>query len=239
MTREKERLDAMKLLNDGIDRALADPAADMPINRTQERILRSVVRRETAPGEVRPAERKCGACTLCCKLTPVRELNKGANQRCDHQRHGKGCAIYPQRPHSCRVWNCRWVLEDDTADLRRPDHSHYVIDVMPDFVTVQNNETGEQQHIPVLQVWVDPKFPHAHREPALRRYLLRRGEEGMAAIIRYDASDGFVLFPPNMVPDGKWHEQRGQSVDRGTDQNHLERMEQALGGKLHIEVSED
>lgn len=148
--------------------------------------------------------RHCGSCTLCCKLLPQRELAKPANQRCEHQRH-TGCRIYPNRPHSCRVWSCRWLLEMDTADLRRPDFSHYVIDLTPDFITARHPDR-EPQHIPVVQVWVDPRYPDAHRDPALRAYLQRRGEQdGMAALIRYSNDKGFVIFPPALT-GGDWIE---------------------------------
>lgn len=161
--------------------------------------------------------RKCGSCTLCCKLVPTAEIGKPANTRCKHQRHSKGCAIYAQRPWSCQVWNCRWLLEDDTADQRRPDLSHIVIDVMPDFVTLQYTDRPPRK-IPVLQCWVDPLYPDAHRAPEFRAYLLRQGAQGLAAIIRYSADDGFVLFPPNLAADGKWHEERGgQSSGRTHD----------------------
>ena len=40
--------------------------------------------------------RRCGDCQLCCKLLPVRELSKGASERCRHQRVGKGCTVYRQ-----------------------------------------------------------------------------------------------------------------------------------------------
>lgn len=236
MTREIDRQDAMVALRDKIDRALGDDGQDPLVNRDQERILRSVVRKTIALAAQKPgAGRRCGDCQLCCKLTPIKEMNKPANQRCQHQRVGKGCMIYSQRPFSCQAWNCRWLLNDDTADLRRPDHAHYVIDVMPDYITARNNQTGEEQHCPVLQIWVDPKFPDAHRDPALRAYLLRRGEEGIASIIRFNEADGFVLFPPNMASDGQWHEQRGQSVDRGDDESHMARMARVLGG--HVEMA--
>jgi hypothetical protein len=153
--------------------------------------------------------RQCGGCTLCCKLVPVRELGKPAGQRCQHQRHGKGCSIYARRPISCRTWSCRWLVEDDTAELSRPDRSRYAIDIMPDFVTLQNNETGEETHVPVVQVWVDPFFPDAHEDATLRAYMMRRGAEGMATMIRYSSEDGFTIFPPNMASDGQWHDSRG------------------------------
>lgn len=64
----------------------------------------------------------------------VPDFDKPAGKRCPHQRHHKGCAIYARRPFGCRFWNCRWLAEDDTAELLRPDRAHYVIDVSPDFV---------------------------------------------------------------------------------------------------------
>jgi hypothetical protein len=151
--------------------------------------------------------RQCGDCTLCCKLIAVRELDKLAGQRCDHQRMGKGCSIYDRRPPSCRFWNCRWLVEDDTAELSRPDRSHYVVDIIPDFVTAVPNDGGPKVPVQVVQVWVDPKYPDAHQDPALRAYLARRGEEGIAAIIRFNETDAFVLAPPAMN-SGKWSEIR-------------------------------
>lgn len=65
--------------------------------------------------------RQCGDCQLCCKLLPVQSLGKEAGQRCKHQRHSKGCAVYAQLERvspECRLWNCRWLVENDTADLR-------------------------------------------------------------------------------------------------------------------------
>lgn len=155
--------------------------------------------------ELGRVRRQCGGCTLCCKLTPVRSMNKPSGTRCKHQRFN-GCSIYARRPADCATWFCRWLINDDAADLSRPDRAHYVIDMFPDYVVLAHATDGSRKHIPVVQIWVDPKHPDAHRDPALRRYLERRGEHGFAAIIRYSATDGFALFPPNMATDGQWHE---------------------------------
>lgn len=224
MTRENDRIDAMNVLNDGLGRALADPAADMPMNRDQERILRSVARGLTVDSKAKPTGRRCGDCQLCCKLTPVKELNKGANTRCQYQRVGKGCTIYPHRPNSCRVWHCQWLVDPDAADLRRPDHSHYVVDVLPDYVTLKYDNGREPMIIPVIQIWVDPKFPDAHRDPALRALVMKNGENGVAAIIRYGERDGFVLFPPNMASDGQWHEE-GSRADFTREKSLVDMVE--------------
>jgi hypothetical protein len=158
--------------------------------------------------------RQCGECSLCCKLLPVRELRKKAGERCEHQRH-TGCAIYAKKPMSCAIWNCRWLTNDDTAELRRPDRTHYVIDVMPDFIQINDNNTGETRDIPVIQVWLDPKHPDAHRDLELRAYLERRAGDGYAALVRLNARDAIGLFAPSMSSDGQWHEVRG-----GADRTH-------------------
>lgn len=156
--------------------------------------------------------RRCGDCQLCCKLLPVRELAKGAGEKCKHQRFNKGCLVYhrPDKgfPVSCALWNCAWLGEaEETANLSRPDRAHYVIDVMPDFVTIDPGDGSGRQQLPVIQVWIDPHYPDAHRDPHLRAYLALRAErEHCAALIRSNAKDGFVLFPPALAADGQWHE---------------------------------
>jgi len=166
-----------------------------------------------------PGFRKCGGCTLCCKLTPVEEIAKPANHRCEHQRSGKGCAIYAKRPVSCRLWSCMWLSDAaGTASLSRPDRVHYVIDVAPDYITVTSGETGERVDFAVLQVWVDPLYPDAHKDPALRAYI---DAKVMPALIRYGRRDGFTLFPPSVTGAG-WREQ-GSKADF-TRQYSLARM---------------
>lgn len=142
--------------------------------------------------------RQCNECNLCCRLVPVKELNKAAGERCQHQRH-TGCSIYERRPLPCRAWNCAWLTGDDTGDLRRPDRAHYVIDSYPDFIIATNNKTGETKKIPVVQIWVDPKYPDAHLDPLLRAYIDRRGADGFGALVRYDSKSGRALLPPSLT----------------------------------------
>jgi hypothetical protein len=157
--------------------------------------------------------RQCGDCQLCCRLLPVRELEKPANTRCRHQSFAKGCGVYrkPGMPPSCALWNCRWLVNNDTADMRRPDRTHYVIDIMPDYIKLVPAAGGEPITIAVVQIWCDTKFPDAHRDPELRAYLARRGEEGIAGLVRYSSSAAFTIFPPAMADDGQWHEQSGEA----------------------------
>jgi hypothetical protein len=192
--------------------------------------------------------RRCGDCSLCCRLVPLSkrdnsetarlmvehgmlsvrdaarampDFDKPAGERCPHQRH-TGCKVYDRRPLACRLWNCRWLVNDDADELRRPDRSHYVLDVMPDFITLEDNQTGTRTNIQVVQVWCDPNYPDAHLDPALRRWLDRRGKDGIAAIIRYSSAKAFTLFPPAMSSDGQWHEvHHGTMITERSPEDHF------------------
>ena len=161
-------------------------------------------------------KRQCGDCQLCCKLLPVKELDKDANTRCKFQRFHKGCSVYhtPKMPMSCHLWSCMWLLHNDTEELERPDKTHYVIDVYPDAIGVLNNETGEAQTLPVVVVWCDPKYPDAHRDPMLREYLLRRANEGIACMVRYNSYDTLIIFAPQLCTERRWMEVSGKASTR-------------------------
>jgi hypothetical protein len=174
--------------------------------------------------------RQCGDCQLCCKLLPVRSLDKGAGEKCKHQSHAKGCGVYARLAMvspECRLWSCRWLVENDTADLRRPDRSHYVIDIMPDFVTLRDDDTGKVEHIEVVQVWVDPSYPDAHEDPALRAYLERRAKENVIALVRWNNQDGMALFPPLLSSNHQWNEKRSDL--RNQETHTPEQLLRALG----------
>lgn len=153
--------------------------------------------------------RKCGSCTLCCRLVPVRELGKGANERCQHQ-SSKGCAVYhrpPAFPACCGLWSCRWLVDPQTEGLRRPDRTGYVLDLLPDMIRTSDQNTGEEREIIVLQVWVDPNRPDAWRDPALLRYADKLARDhGIAMLLRYSTSKAVTVFAPPLCTDGQWHE---------------------------------
>lgn len=154
-------------------------------------------------------QRQCSGCRECCSRLPIKELDKPANTKCRHQSHAHGCGVYntPLMPFSCAAWNCRWLVNDDTADLSRPDRLGMVIDIMPDFITIRDDDTGATQDVQVVQLWCAPRRPTAHRDPALRAYLERRAAEGIAAIVRYDAREAFVLWAPAFTGGRGWVEQ--------------------------------
>jgi hypothetical protein len=157
------------------------------------------------------------------------EWSKPAGKPCRCQRHGKGCAVYTRRPLFCRLWSCRWLIGDDTADQRRPDHSRVVIDVMPDFITLVDG--AKSATVEVVQLWVDARTPDAWREPAMLAYIERRAREGVAALIRLDSKRGFVVFAPPLCADGKWHERHDGPVE--PDHTGREIIEGVGAASLH------
>jgi hypothetical protein len=149
--------------------------------------------------------RSCGDCTLCCTLIPVSEINKAAGKQCWFLRKRKGgCLVYrgPMFPRSCKLWSCGWLLNMDAEHLARPDNAHYVIDPSPDYIVVSAAD-GTHGRLPVVQIWIDPKFPDAHRNPNLRAWINRRAKtHGQAALIRFNSSDAIVLLPPDITGAG-------------------------------------
>lgn len=153
--------------------------------------------------------RRCGGCTLCCKLLPVRELDKPANTRCRHQSTGRGCRVYASAamPHSCSLWSCRWLIDEKTADLSRPDRAGYVIDVMLDYIEAQDGVTGVTSKVPVLQVWIDPARPEAWKDDKpFFAYVERMAmEHGTATLLRFDSARARLIAAPCLSDDGEWH----------------------------------
>lgn len=168
--------------------------------------------------------RKCGSCTLCCRLLPVPQLHKLAGTRCKYQRHSCGCSIYPRRPDSCRDWMCRWLAEaEETKMLRRPDHAHYVVDIYPDRMRTRDKTTGVEIMLAVLVVWIDPAFPQAKDDPALREYMAYMAEppRRMPTLVRLGSQRAIVIAPPSMSGTGDWYEdhapERDDSMGRFSD----------------------
>jgi hypothetical protein len=159
-------------------------------------------------------KRECGDCQLCCRLVPLDDnprnarpwaaaFQKPANTKCPHQRYGCGCSIYPTRPLSCQLWNCRWLKGEDTGS--RPDRAHYVVDVMPDWVIADDGD-GEQE-VQVIQIWIDPKHPNAHRDPKLRAYI---ETQNLPALVRNGNDSAVFLVPPLLSRERQWIEKTSE-----------------------------
>jgi hypothetical protein len=159
---------------------------------------------------------------------PVRSVGKGANERCKHQRFGKGCAVYAKLWNAspeCKLWSCGWLKLPDTGELSRPDRAHYVIDPMPEYITVRDAD-GAPEHVQVVQIWCDESYPDAHRDPALRAWLEKRN---MPGLVRYDNKRGLVIFPPALMRGGEWFEKQSD-LNTGEPAHTFEQVVEALGG---------
>ena len=185
---------------------------------------------ETLPGgkmsiayDSKGTGRTCGTCQLCCKVMPVPPLKKPANKRCDHQRANKGCAVWhsPAMPSVCWLYHCRWLADPSTKGLPRPDRAHYVIDFMPDHITM-TDESGKQVDVPVFQVWVDPAFPDAWQDENLKAWMAAMADRhGFATIIRFSSRAAVTVFPPHFDADGQWNVQAGTVKARTPEEREV------------------
>ena len=79
---------------------------------------------ENRHGLYEPSERRCGSCSLCCRVLRVDPLRKLGGVACLHQREGTPapCAIHqqPERPELCGAYRCAWLQghfeEEDQAE---------------------------------------------------------------------------------------------------------------------------
>lgn len=176
----------------------------------------------------RGAARQCGECQLCCRLLPVEEFNKPALTRCSYQRHGKGCSIYAGRPISCRLWSCRWLVNDDMGDQSRPDRSGIVVDMMPDLIKIDG------QTFPVIVVWLDRDRPLAYRDAAFRRYVER---QDTPVLVRVGSKGGGTVLFPSKLTGGRGLIE--QPSELGSDMPvTLQQKAAALGATLAFNVED-
>lgn len=162
--------------------------------------------------------RNCGSCKLCCTVVPV-ELPSGVKPAGEKCRYlcGRGCKIYERRPDPCRWWSCKWLFDPMTAELKRPDLSGYIVDPTLDTVL------AEGEPINVVQVWIDPKRPDAHRAPELRHYLQAVWDAfKIPALIRFDSQLALTLVPPNANDTGEWLELDGTTISHAAMDDKLE-----------------
>src|ERR1044072_1097023 len=95
------------------------------------------------------AGRSCGAWSLCCKVVAVEELEKPIGVGGPHCHRQKGCAVYEQRPPSCRMFICQWMLSPELGPEWKPDRAKFAM---------LKSEGGKH-----LTVFADPGNPSAWR----------------------------------------------------------------------------
>lgn len=105
------------------------------------------------------AGRRCGSCTLCCKLLEIAELEKPVNRWCDLCDVGKGCRAYDDRPRSCRSFHCGYLMLPQLDAAWHPSAAKLIVCLDPD--------------VKKIFIVVNPDRPQAwRREPFYSRVKL-------------------------------------------------------------------
>jgi hypothetical protein len=188
-----------------------------------QRIAGSTRAQISAPGA---ETRTCGDCTLCCRVVPVLELAKPPDVWCQHCDPKAGCRIYDQRPNSCRKWWCVWLLDEQLPEAMKPNRSHVIFDMMSDRVIAEGKPTD------VVQLWCDPHYPTAWREPlvldAIERYAANCGAP---TLVRFNGEKATLVSPPSLTGDSRWHlVECGMAEDRAKFTQRLEALESGVAG---------
>ena len=133
--------------------------------------------------------RMCGACTACCTVISVEELNKAHNEPCVHCNEGSGCAIYNRRPQGCRTFMCEWLHGyGDPAD--RPDQSSIILDKLVHPVLGLT-----------LQLWEAREG--ALSSPYARSAAQKSLRDGMFVLYGYLSGKTTIIIPPGKsLPPG-------------------------------------
>ena len=174
-----------------------------------------------------PTRRACGDCNLCCKLLPVIDIQKPRNQWCPHVKFGHGCGIYADRPRSCRIWSCGYLLRKNAPEALKPNRCHVVIDMMTD--TIWDN--GKAYN--AMQIWVDPAYPDAHRAPVVRAEILLAGETlAMPTLARITAVRSVFIVPPPLSDDGTWFEKEARIFSDPSQQWEMDKLGVKLPPKI-------
>jgi hypothetical protein len=105
---------------------------------------------------MKTTKRECGNCNLCCKLLGISEIKKPPGQWCGHVKCGKGCAIYDNRPQSCRDFDCLW-LQGAWPKALKPNKTK----------VVPTTDEGS------VVLYVDSATPSAFRSPEMIKVIDR------------------------------------------------------------------
>jgi hypothetical protein len=125
--------------------------------------------------------RRCGECSLCCKVAIVPELQKAGGAWCSHAKPGQregGCTVYgsDRRPAVCGRFSCAW-LEGVMPEPMRPDRIHA-------YIAATKDGKGAAVH-------VDTQHPDAWRTGALADWINRTSME-IRVVVRVGASEWTV-----------------------------------------------
>ncbi len=125
--------------------------------------------------------RACDGCTLCCKLFAIPQLQKPMGVMCQYAALGRGCTIYEQRPHVCRVSDCLWLSTPNVPEHWKPAESHMVL---------AGDPTGT-----LLSVLVDDGFEQIWRSEPYYSDLKKWSRDPRWRIQVLPPGEGWIIFP--------------------------------------------
>ena len=111
----------------------------------------------------------CGACSMCCFLMAVPDIDKPACLHCEHELrpHG-GCRIYdqPEKPEACSDFKCLWLVSQGRRlDDRMPS------ELRPDRAKAMFHDARDEDNPNVLYVHVHPDYPGAWLNPSVKSHV--------------------------------------------------------------------
>ena len=136
----------------------------------------------TSPAWRVVAGRECGTCTLCCKVAGVEELSKPIGVWCPHCVKGKRCTIYDQRPPSCRLFHCQWLVEHGLGPEWKPERAKFAL---------VKSDGGRR-----ITALVDPGFPSAWRGASYYPHF-KRWATLAAAVGKPGSTSAVMRRPPS------------------------------------------
>lgn len=133
--------------------------------------------------------RSCGGCTACCFTHSVARDGRPVTpmfEWCGHCEQGVGCSIYAERPYSCSVYRCAWLLQKELGEDKRPDRWGIILDL----VTIP----GEEKRL--LMVW--EAKPERLRDDDVKEAIKGLLGLGRYVISTHSVNGNELLFPADM-----------------------------------------
>jgi hypothetical protein len=132
------------------------------------------------------AGRECGACNVCCVVPKIDEpaLRKLPGCRCPNALADGSCAIYDERPQTCRDFYCGWRQMDWIDERLRPDQSGIFIRLTGDKALV----TGEHPFAMMVTVL----SPDRLNAPGLVETVLTAVNAGITSYLIVPGPPGYT-----------------------------------------------
>jgi uncharacterized protein len=125
----------------------------------------------------------CGDCRLCCRILEVKEIGKPFLKWCAHAVAGVGCAIYHDRPESCRAFECTWLTSQRGQGPNGEAWERMPPELRPDRCGVIFAPVDQSDPDHVLHVHTDPHRPMAWARADVKAWIARIVKRGITIVL--------------------------------------------------------